>query len=381
MAFDGLSISDITEAHIMALMGSLESRNLDFKQQEYGRSDQDKREFAADVSAFANTIGGHLLIGVAEDNNGTATTVPGITGDIDAEIQRLENILLSGIQPRIIGLQMRAVPIASGNRVLVIHVPKSWNSPHRVTLQGINRFYLRAGTRRYEPDVDELRQLFESSPALAKRIRDFHSERIAKIAANDTPVQTGNISALIMHIIPYSAFLAGSILDTPTLSAAAARFFPMAARAMNRRVNLEGIVTYSGTAAPYPAYTQVWRTGCVEAVRGSLVIESDGIKRVNFNSLTGQLIGGIDHYLKGLTHLGFQPPFAVLVTMIGAKGAILHVGNTYFDEPEQFDRNILTLNEIIIEQIPDSDTDIQNILDPILHQIANAAGYDAAPGV
>lgn len=379
MAFDGLDISEITEAHIAALMGMLESRDLDFKQQEYGRADQDKKEFAADVSAFANTIGGHLLIGVAEDN-GAAATTPGIAGDIDAEIQRLESIALTGIQPRIIGLQMRAVPMAAGNSVLVIRIPKSWNSPHRVTLQGVNRFYLRAGSRRYEPDVDELRQLFESGPSLARRIRDFHSERIAKIVADDTPVQTRNNSALVMHVIPYSAFLAGTLLDTPTLSAAGNQFFPMAATGMNRRTNLEGIVTYTGTA-PHPAYTQVWRNGCVEAVRGSLVLEGNGVKRVIFNNLVRQLLGGADQYLRGLALLGYQPPFAVFVTLIGAKGAILHVSDTYFDEQEPFDRDILIPNEIIIEQVPANNTQMQNVLDPILHQIANAAGYDAAPGI
>ncbi|MDX2073219.1 MAG: ATP-binding protein [Alphaproteobacteria bacterium] len=382
MAFDGLDISEITEAHITALIGTLESRDLDFKQQEYGRADQDKKEFAADVSAFANTIGGHLLIGVAEEN-GAASTTPGITGDIDTEIQRLESIALTGIQPRIIGLQMRAVPMAAGNSVLVIRIPKSWNSPHRVTLQGVNRFYLRAGSRRYEPDVDELRQLFEGGRTLSQRIRDFHNERIAKIVGHDTPVPTDNSSALVMHVIPYAAFLGGTMLDTPTLSGAANRFYPMAATGMNRRVNLEGIVTYTGTAAPHPAYTQVWRNGCIEAVRGLLVVEgrTNGVKAVVLNELTRKLLGGIDQYLKGLAHLGFQPPFAVLVTLIGAKGAILHVGNTYFDEQEQFDRDILTPSEIIIDKIPTTDAEMQDILDPILHQIANAAGYDAAPGI
>lgn len=380
MAFDGLDISEITEAHITALMGTLESRDLDFKQQEYGRADQDKKEFAADVSAFANTIGGYLLIGVAEDN-GAAATTPGITGDIDAEIQRLESIALTGIQPRIIGLQMRAVPMAAGNSVLVIRIPKSWNSPHRVTLQGVNRFYLRAGSRRYEPDVDELRQLFENGPSLAKRIRDFHSERIAKIVAEDTPVQTRNNSALVMHVIPYSAFLAGTLLDTPTLSAAGNQFYPMGATGMNRRTNLEGIVTYTGTAAPYPAYTQIWRNGCIEAVRGSLVVENGTTRGVSFDRIQRQLLGGIDQYLKSLTRLAFQPPFAVFVTLLGAKGAILHVANTYFDEQEPFDRDVLIPNEIIIEKIPANDAEMQDVLDSILHQIANAAGYDAAPGI
>lgn len=41
-----------------------ESRTLDYKEELPGNSDQQKKDFLADVSAFANTRGGDLIFGV-----------------------------------------------------------------------------------------------------------------------------------------------------------------------------------------------------------------------------------------------------------------------------------------------------------------------------
>jgi hypothetical protein len=38
----------------------------DYKRDIYGNSENDKREFLADVSSFANTIGGDIVIGIDE---------------------------------------------------------------------------------------------------------------------------------------------------------------------------------------------------------------------------------------------------------------------------------------------------------------------------
>src|SRR3954471_2080728 len=71
---DELSFTTI-EALVAA--GLREGRTLDFKRDPVGGRDEDKREFLADVSAFANTAGGDLLFGV-EESGGEATAAPGV---------------------------------------------------------------------------------------------------------------------------------------------------------------------------------------------------------------------------------------------------------------------------------------------------------------
>jgi predicted HTH transcriptional regulator len=64
-----------------------EGREIEFKSA-VGSADKDKREFLADVSSFANAVGGDLLIGVAA-KGGVATELVGILrAEADATILR-----------------------------------------------------------------------------------------------------------------------------------------------------------------------------------------------------------------------------------------------------------------------------------------------------
>ena len=91
-------------------------------------------EYLADVSSFANTAGGDIVIGMAA-TKGVPTAFAPLSVDPDAEILRLENIARSGLQPRISNLVVRAVPL-TGGCALLIRVPRSYNPPHRIIRQG-----------------------------------------------------------------------------------------------------------------------------------------------------------------------------------------------------------------------------------------------------
>ena len=104
-----LKLEDLSIVTIMSLIatGIREGRTLDFKRDAVGNRDEDKREFLADVSALANSAGGDLLFGV-EETGGEATAVPGVAiSDPDAEILRLEQIVRSGLDPRLPHIDFR----------------------------------------------------------------------------------------------------------------------------------------------------------------------------------------------------------------------------------------------------------------------------------
>src|ERR1044071_7795937 len=117
-----------------ALEALLESRTPEGRHHEYKQalpssSDRDVKEFLADVSSFANSSGGLLVIGIREDG-GLPVEVVGLNIDnIDAEIARLDAFIRDGIEPRIPGVQI-APHRLSGNLVLAIDVPRSWALPH-----------------------------------------------------------------------------------------------------------------------------------------------------------------------------------------------------------------------------------------------------------
>jgi hypothetical protein len=56
-------IIEISESYIFHLQNSgvQEGKTLEYKRELPGGSDQDKREFLADVSSFANTEGGDII--------------------------------------------------------------------------------------------------------------------------------------------------------------------------------------------------------------------------------------------------------------------------------------------------------------------------------
>ena len=99
-ALDSIEQSDLQE---LIDNGMLEGKFLEYKEKLPGETDSDKKEFLADVSSFANTAGGHLIFGVREVDN-VPNELCGVEVDNpDKEIQRLENMIRDGIDPRIPG--------------------------------------------------------------------------------------------------------------------------------------------------------------------------------------------------------------------------------------------------------------------------------------
>ena len=180
MAIDRANFDAITECDLKELVeGQVpEGLRLDFKLTVYGKSDADKKELLKDFSALANSHGGHLVLGV-EENGGIATNIVGLGGvDTDAEILRMEQLTRSGLEPPVQSVRMKAVPLESGRHVIIIRVPKSWNPPHRVIAQGVNRFYARHSAGVHEPSIEELRTLFVQSASELKQARKFRAERL-----------------------------------------------------------------------------------------------------------------------------------------------------------------------------------------------------------
>src|SRR6185295_5139153 len=74
-AFEAIAKQDI-EALVTNAVS--EGRTIEYKEQLPGGSDDDRREFLADASSFANAAGGDLIYGIREKRNagGQATGMP-----------------------------------------------------------------------------------------------------------------------------------------------------------------------------------------------------------------------------------------------------------------------------------------------------------------
>ncbi len=104
-----------------------ENLNLEYKDiKAYDNFD----ELSKDVSAFANSEGGLLILGVGQEKKRPKIFPTEITwGDEFLSKERLENNLTGKIHPRIEGLKI--VPIRKNNSVIfLLDIPQSENPPH-----------------------------------------------------------------------------------------------------------------------------------------------------------------------------------------------------------------------------------------------------------
>ncbi len=385
MALLHVPLDQIDETRLQGLIaaGAPESRSIDYKRTSYGNANSDYSEFLADISSFANTSGGDLVLGM-DATNGVPITFAPLTMPMDSEILRLEQIARGGLQPRIANISFRAIPV-QGGCVLLIRAPRSYNSPHRIIRQGSNRFWARSAAGKYEPDVNELRALFNYGPQLAHRIRDFRLERIAKIAGGQAPVQLMNRGILVIHVVPLSAFDNSPSLPFRQIEQDFRSFVPMGSTtASGARINFDGILKTSNAdhqATQHRAYVQLYRTGIVETVHSTVMATSSGTPIIS--NLDEVIIQATIRSLNDLASVGIEPPCALLVSLIGVTGAQFNpsrgANSQWYDNlSNRLDRDQYHFDEVIFETAPTARADCAAIVRPILDQIANAGGAAAS---
>ncbi len=161
-------LEDIIEADLQYLIDEerIEKKVLEYKSETPRNSDSEKKEFLADVSSFANTIGGDIIYGVIENRNtGKPEKLEGIEiENVDHEILRLDHIMRDGIEPNIpsSALNIKEIQLKNSKYILIIRIIRSWLNPHRVSFKAWDRFYTRSTNGKYRYDVQELRAAFQN---------------------------------------------------------------------------------------------------------------------------------------------------------------------------------------------------------------------------
>jgi hypothetical protein len=387
MALTHLPLAQISEGHLVALVkaGAAESLHIEYKRETYGGGDEARREFLADISSFANSLGGDLIIGMTAAK-GVPTGLHPFTGDADAEVLRLEQMARDGLSPRIPNLRIVAVSLARGGFAIVLRIPKSYNPPHRVIFRNSGRFWARSSAGKFEPSVEELRHIFVERPLVGDRIRSFRAERAAKIASGDAPVRLLGGGNLILHVIPFRAFDLEAMLPLEEVSRYIDRFPPLNRMSANdHRFTLDGLLTASnakGLSEPQRAYVQVFRNGIVEAVASSLV-RGPGKDMIMLPTIEISVVQNSRLYAHSLQSFGIEPPFAVAVTLTNVRGINLLQRDNERGFMEDIPRAVLDRDELhfvetVFEAVPQSHRDCATRLRATLDHMANAAGLPAS---
>jgi len=346
-----------------------EGLTLDYKRDAYDRSDDGKRELLKDVSSFVNAAGGHMVLGMNEVG-GCPTGLLGLDLDLDTEMQWLENLFRTCLEPRVVGLRMRPVPLANGRRALVVRMPKSWNPPHAVLFRGSRRYFARNSSGAHEASVEELRAMFTVGAAVFDRIQEFHRRRQSVVHSGKTPVALKE-PQFVLHVIPLVAFGAGFSVDPRCLSGQVLP--PIWQHDYKSGYNFDGYLTTAGGEGR-AGYVQVYRNGIIEAAAGGIANATERGLTIVAEDAEDQIITKLCDYLNALRNIEVPPPFAVLLAGVRMTNVAIVPHRVPYNttllhqtEPDMF------FQPVMIDDYADFEN-YRRALKPLFDALWNAAG-------
>ena len=380
MLFTKKEIEELTEERILSFKENevAEDKHLEYKLTLPSNNYEEKKEFLADVSSFANSDGGTIIYGIREDK-GIPSEITGMQiENPDAEILRLENVLRTSMEPRIVGVYLHPLKLSNERYLIIAHIPKSFNPPHVVNFQVHWKFYSRNSSWKYPLEVSELKSIITLSSTIRERIRNFRLERISLIKNRDLPIPISDGPKFIYHLIPLSSFAADTIIDLAKFQHSIIRYRDLFYD-LPKVFNYEGILIHNhqeGFQADW--YTQIFRNGAIEVFTGRL--HNEDTKNISRNNFEIELIENIPKYLEVMELFELSTPIIIFYSVLDIKGYKIKLYESE-DLVKSQDREITQTNLILPEVILNEDA-LKNLpfaLKPLFDPIWNAAGRPQSP--
>jgi hypothetical protein len=365
-----------------------EGKTIEYKAEFYRLDSKDEKdrvrqheEMLKDVSSFANTLGGDLIIGIKQDD-GTAGGVCGFETPDGADKLKLRvlDLMQKWLEPRV-ALAIHSIPVEPDRSVLVIRVWRSPIGPHRVIYQGkFGPFWARHSSGTYEMDTDDLRQAFTHSASLEERVEEYREERIRAVVENQTPVDLQGRSRIICHLIPLDAFTSRLSLSIPEFVGQLVNY-PQFQFTQGRTpmIEMDGVVACDAIGAGiHPiGYVYAFKSGVIESVGDDLIHYSpqDTARRLPLFKVDypRAIIDSFRYYLSAYQNLNVQPPIICSFTLTGVRG--MYVDNGGFDRhPKAITRDVLRLPTVEISDAAEVDT--AALLKPVFDALWNASGHE-----
>lgn len=362
-----------------------ERTDLEFKRELPGGSQRDKAELLKDVSAMANAGGGMIYYGISEAADGVAGKICPINhSQIDVEKRRISQILESGIEPRLAGVEFREF-VCDGGLVLAIEVPPTFSGPCRRVHDGHSKFFIRNHSHINEMSYDQLRRYFQRSAESISFARLLWDKALTRLKLGQTWRPMVNGPVCLAQMVPLSAAISSLKIDVKSLRNRHDLFMKQDWSGCSGRFNLDGVVHYPGlNDGKVPCFVQIYRNGVVESYRtgGSIWDEK---KIIPSQTVAEFYRGCYQDFSKFIKDQKLSGPFIFNFALTGIKGFRLALGSSYFDVEELIsEREDLIFPELYFESSPDAsdESHIRDILDIMWQSFgAESCNYYNAEGV
>ena len=171
-----------------------ESQILDYKA-DYAETRDHENNLLKEITAFSNSSGGFLIFGIVESGRGGyPQEIVGIDNNVNLE--RLEQIIISNIRPRI-AVKFRKIPIPESEKIiLIIFIPEGQNQPYYNNRS--NKYYKRYNFEAKEMDEHEIEALYQKRFFGISQFKRYIDEIInfkkSKLPIEDVPsIMDGHI--------------------------------------------------------------------------------------------------------------------------------------------------------------------------------------------
>lgn len=365
-----------------------EGQKLEYKQYTFNDGkfknleDNKKRKLGQIISSFANSNGGSIVLGIAEDDNHNPSTLRDVGVDqksFESWEQSFRQYISSKIKPVIYGIDCYIEQIEDMN-LIKIDVPRSLNKPHAINNGSKDELFIRYGNMTNPMLLDDLRNAFEDKSITENKIINFKNERLSMILGDEIYGDLDNDSVLVIHIIPETSTKLDNYVNLKkvehdqNLDVFSPTSLGSGHRQGNAIYNMDGLMIFYKSFSNAPSsYTQLFHNGSLEITEArlmNLINDVDGKEYIyDWYEIEKLLASKIYTLSKVMEKAQIQKPYYVFTTLLNVKGKQSRGSfELYPDSP---------IKRNIIHSVPsyiNEETNFASSLFPLLTSLVNAFG-------
>lgn len=355
-----------------------ESAALDYKSETYPTTEGGRKEFAKDLSGFANRDGGLILVGVREKDVNFDEVVGVPPQDVDSTIQWLESVARSGVTPHIPGLIFGDIEIG-GRRIVAVSIPRGGDQPYEVASAG-SRFFVRDERSIRTMSREEIKFAVRREADLSTRVGDFVDDRWENfIGKAYEPVRclSKEQHGALLIVTPIFDETFSFRFNLPKVMELSPHYTAFDLRSVaSPRPRIDSLeYIFTGIDVLFPGYARIYRHGAVEVADGYVMGRREG-KPLPGLLLMQSLIGSVKSAISISKKITGAELYTIDFRVKSSAGTDIAFFSNSFDRGRNnVDRANLLFDRHVVQYSDDLNSKMPYVLRPLLDQIWQAFGY------